>query len=106
MFGLGAAAPRPSKACRLFEGLLIDSVSMSKCLAFCIWMEFLFRGSTVDHGTPLGSWVHVPHGGVRGFYQKSTCLTQLTLGLCVVQIWSRNALKFRGDETRVLHRAD
>ena len=32
---------------------------------------------------------HVPHGGVRPFHQKSTCPKQLTLGPCVVQIWSR-----------------
>ena len=34
----------------------------------------------------------------------STCLTQLTLGAYVVQIWSRNTLKFRGNETFELHR--
>ena len=33
---------------------------------------------------------HLPHGGVRPFHQKSTCLTQLTLATHVVQIWSRN----------------
>jgi len=33
----------------------------------------------------------LPHGGVRPFHQKSTCLTQLTLGRYVVQIWSRYA---------------
>jgi len=26
-----------------------------------------------------------PHGGVRPFHQKSTCITQLTSGPCVVQ---------------------
>jgi len=31
----------------------------------------------------------IPHGGVRPFHQKSTFLTQLTLGSYVVQIWSR-----------------
>ena len=30
-----------------------------------------------------------PHGGVRPFHQKSTCLTQLSLGPCMVQIWPR-----------------
>jgi hypothetical protein len=42
--------------------------------------------------------VHPPHGGVRHFHEKSTCLTQLTLGRCVVQIWSRNPPKW-GNET-------
>jgi len=37
----------------------------------------------------LGSDLGVPHGGLRPFHQKSSCLTQLTLGPCVVQIWSR-----------------
>ena len=31
-----------------------------------------------------------PHGGLRPFNQKLTCLTQLTSGPCVVKIWSRN----------------
>ena len=45
-----------------------------------------------------------PHGGVRPFHQKSTSLTQSTLGPCVVQIWSSNTLDLRGNETLVLHR--
>ena len=32
----------------------------------------------------------MPHGGVRPFRPKLTCLTQLTSGPYVVQIWSRN----------------
>ena len=36
-----------------------------------------------------------PHGGLRTFHQKSTCLTQLTLGPNLVQIWSRNTLELR-----------
>jgi len=35
-----------------------------------------------------------PHGGVRPFHQKSTCVTQLTLGPYVVQIWSRHGRNF------------
>jgi len=38
-----------------------------------------------------GSGCQGPHGGVRPFLQKSTCLTQLTY---VVQMWSRNPQKF------------
>jgi len=45
-----------------------------------------------------------PHGGVRPFHQKSTCLTQLTLGPYVVQIWSRNTPESGANETLVLHR--
>ena len=39
----------------------------------------------------LLGWVELdtPFGGVPFFYQKSTGLTQLTLGTYVVQIWSR-----------------
>ena len=32
----------------------------------------------------------VPHRGVRPVYQKSTRLTQLTLGPCTVQMWPSN----------------
>ena len=42
-----------------------------------------------------------PHGRVRPFHQKSTCITQLTLGPIEVQIWSRNTLELRGNGTRV-----
>ena len=31
-----------------------------------------------------------PHGEVRPFHRKSTCLTQSTLGPYVVQVWSRD----------------
>ena len=37
-----------------------------------------------------GAGCRVPHGGVRPFHPKSTCLTQLNLGPDVVQIWSRD----------------
>ena len=33
-----------------------------------------------------------PHGGLRPFHQKSTCLTQLTLVPYVVRMWSRARL--------------
>jgi len=46
----------------------------------------------------------VPHGGLRPFHQWSNCITQLTLGPYVVQIWSHNTLKFWGNKPRVLHR--
>jgi hypothetical protein len=32
----------------------------------------------------------LPHGRVRPFHQKSTCLRQLTLGPYAMQTWSRN----------------
>ena len=50
---------------------------------------------------------HRPHGGLRPFHQKSTCIMQLTLGLYDVQIWShggRVPLRIERNETRVLHR--
>ena len=34
-----------------------------------------------------------PHGGVRPFHSKSTCITQSTLGPHLAQIWSRNTPK-------------
>jgi len=48
----------------------------------------------------------LPHGGVRTFHQNSTCLTQLSLGPCVVQIWWRNTPEFGVNETRVLDRVE
>ena len=45
-----------------------------------------------------------PHGGVQPFHQKSTCLTQLTLGPYLVQSWSRNTPKNSPNEPLVLHR--
>ena len=48
----------------------------------------------------------IPHGGGPPFQKKSTRLTQLTLKPNVVQIWSRNTLELRRNETRVLHRVD
>jgi len=44
-----------------------------------------------------------PHGGVRPFHQKSTCLTQFTLGPYVEQIWS-SYVQFRTNETCDLQR--
>ena len=42
-----------------------------------------------------------PHSGVQPFHEESTCLSQLTLGSCVLQSWSRNTLDLRGNETLV-----
>jgi len=49
--------------------------------------------------------IQKPHGGVRPFHQKSTCLTQLTFGHYVVQNRSRNTPESGVNETLVLHRA-
>ena len=46
-----------------------------------------------------------PHGGVRPFHQKSTCLSQLNLGPHVGQIWSRNAPESGPKEILGLRRA-
>ena len=46
-------------------------------------------------------------GALRPFYQKSTCIAQLTSGLCVAQIRTRGGhvpLGVEGNETLVLHR--
>jgi len=45
-----------------------------------------------------------PHGGVRPSHQTSTCITQLTSGPHVVQIWSCSTPEFGVNETRVVHR--
>ena len=42
----------------------------------------------------------------RGPNRKSTCITQLTLGPHVVQIWARNTPKPGPNETLVLHRVE
>ena len=47
-----------------------------------------------------------PHGGVRPFHQKWTCLTRLTLGTFLVQIWSRNTPEYGVSKTLALHRVD
>ena len=45
--------------------------------------------STVCMGVDFHKIILLTHGGVRPFHQTSTCLTQLTGGPCVVQIWLR-----------------
>ena len=45
-----------------------------------------------------------PHGGVRPFDQKSTCLTRLNLRPYVVQMWSRYIPESGRSETLVVHR--
>jgi len=42
---------------------------------------------------------YVPHGGLRTFHQKSTCLTQLTLGPYVVK--KRLICVFRESQSRM-----
>ena len=37
-----------------------------------------------------------PHGGLRPFHQKLTCLTHLSSGPRVVQIWSRHPPNLEG----------
>ena len=49
---------------------------------------------------------HLSHGGVRPFHQKSACLTQLTLGLYAVRIWSRNTPESGPNKTFVRHHVD
>ena len=47
-------------------------------------------GSGPGFQVPAGLDGVLPHGGLRPFHQKSTCITQLTLGPNAVQIWPRN----------------
>ena len=47
-----------------------------------------------------------PHGGVRPFHRKSTCIRQLTSGPYVVQIWSRTTPESGPNESLVLHRVE
>ena len=53
----------------------------------------------------VGGALAGPHGGEGPVHQQSTCITQFTLGPCVVQIWSRNNLDLKGNETLVHHRS-
>ena len=55
---------------------------------------------------PEGACSVVPHGGVPPFHQKPACLTQLTLGPYVVQIWSRQTPEPGPSESLVLHRVE
>ena len=49
-----------------------------------------------------GCFSNVPHSGAPTFHEESTCLTQLTLGSVVVQIWSCNTPEFGPNEIFVL----
>jgi len=65
--------------------------------AFQKWLHF--KNREINSHVP-----HLPHGGVRPFHQKSTCLTQLTLGPYVVHNWSRDTPESGVNETLLLHR--
>ena len=58
-----------------------------------VWIASAAVKSWTEIGLVRNVWAaeirSQPHGGVRPFHQKSTCLTRLTLGPNVVQIWSR-----------------
>ena len=56
-----------------------------------------------------GGRLQSPDGGLRPFHQKSTCIKQLTLGICVVQMLARGGhvpLTIEGKETFAIHRAE
>ena len=83
-----------------FEGLLRESqghnlawtvVYVPYTLDIGKWEKQLGRSQLVKSGWWMGG-----RTGVRPFHQKSTCLTQLTLGPHVVQIWPRNPQRFEG----------
>ena len=46
----------------------------------------------------------LPHGGARPFHPKSTCISRLTLGPNVVQIWSHDTPESGTTETFALNR--
>ena len=76
----------------MVQGSVFDVWCLVRGLRFgvrCLWLR-------VSGGIDLGGArvARRPHGGVRPVDQKSTCLTQLTLGPDVVQIWSRNGANF------------
>ena len=66
------------------------------------YVMFLLNSSPLKCQTVLAN--NLPHGGVQSFHEKSTCLTQFTLGSHMVQISSRNSLYLRGNAIRVLQR--
>ena len=49
------------------------------------------RNVVIGGGDAAPGAQHHPLGGLRPFHHKSTCLTQITVGPYVVQIWSRDA---------------
>ena len=76
----------------------------------CLMSEVPLAVQSTHHAV-LARWAgrsasRYPHGGVRPFRQKSTCLTQLTSGPYVVPVWSRNTPGSVVNETCVLHRVD
>ena len=61
----------------------------------CVRPAYLARAASSTHPPPrLGNLPSPPHGGLRPSHQKPTCLTGLTPGAYVVQVWSRNARNF------------
>jgi len=64
--------------------------SLSNSLSLTLTHSHGVRAGIVLRGVVQAPNAPQPHGGVRPFHQKSTCLKQLTLEPCVVQIWSRN----------------
>ena len=65
-----------------------------------LWRGWQLRADALR--TRLRSDV-IPHGGVRNFRQKSTCITQLTRGPYVVQIRPRSTPKSGPNKTLLLH---
>ena len=55
------------------------------------WRPQMMRRTEPSFEAPyVSGGTRLPHGGLRPLHRKSTCLTRLTLGPCVVQIWLRN----------------
>ena len=78
-----------------------EILTVQRMAGVCQVLAHLLPSPVNKTGT-LGAY---PHGGLRPFHQKSTCLTQLTPGPCVVHFWSRNTPAAGENETRAdLHR--
>ena len=59
---------------------------------------------TLNPGNPTPLHFEPPYGGLRPFHQTSTCITQVTSGPYLVQIWSRTTSEFGLNETLVVNR--
>ena len=59
---------------------------------------------TVPRRSGQRSALDHPHGGLRTFHQKSTCLQAISFKAFLVRIWSRYPPRIWGQKTRVAHR--
>jgi len=77
--------PNPSHLVRARSQVRIPNAKVRGSNRFVVHMRFFCAQQLLRFPTLLAC----PHGGGRPFHQKSNCITQITLGPYVVQIWSR-----------------